>query len=259
MELKYDRGPTKRLLRHFAKLPDHSPFRELFWYDWGPIFYRGRLNGSARLLCVASDPGPTERLAGRSLVGDAGQRVQGFLSKLGLTRSYVCLNAFVYALHPSKSHKAQALLRDPHHVQWRNRLFEMVHGSDLQAIVAFGRNAQVAIDQWQPEPGVPVFKVYHPSYRNQTRLLNSWRGAITQLRAIVTPDPDGSQTTPNYTDHLQDSDYIPIPKYDLPFGFPDWFGDDAWGRAASPRHYNCVNRPAPDDAHTLRWIAPDSK
>ena len=61
------------------------------------MFYRGRLDGSARVLCVASDPGPTERIAGRSLVGNAGQRVQGLLAKLGLTRSYLCLNAWAYA------------------------------------------------------------------------------------------------------------------------------------------------------------------
>jgi hypothetical protein len=135
----------------------------------------------------------------------------------------------------------------------------MALGQDMQAIVAFGRNAQVAIDQWQPEPSLPVFKVYHPSYRNQTRLLNSWRSAITALRAIVTPDPDGSQTDPNYGTLFRESDYAPVPKFDLPFGYPDWFGNDAWGRAASPRHNNCVNRPAPDDAHTLRWIAPDTR
>jgi hypothetical protein len=34
-------------------------------------------------------------------VGDAGQRVQGFLSKLGLTRSYVLDNAHPFALHPA--------------------------------------------------------------------------------------------------------------------------------------------------------------
>lgn len=259
MELEYDRGPTKRFLRHFARLPDHSSFRQLFWYDWGPIFYRGRLNGRARLLCVASDPGPTERVAGRSLVGDSGQKVQGFLAKLGLTRSYVCLNAFVYALHPSKSHQAQKLLREPSHVQWRNRLFDMVVGPDLQAVVAFGRLAQDAIDEWSPGPGVPVFKVYHPSYRNQVKLLDTWRNAITQLRTIVTLDADGSQAAPNYGDQFQESDYEPIPKYDLPFGFPDWFGDDAWGRAASPKHYNCVDRPVSDDEHLLRWIAPETE
>jgi uracil-DNA glycosylase len=34
------------------------------------------LDRSAKVLCIASDPGPTERIVGRTLVGDAGQRVQ---------------------------------------------------------------------------------------------------------------------------------------------------------------------------------------
>ena len=78
-------------------MPD-PPIKDDFWFDWGPIFYRGRLDGSARVMCVASDPGPTERIAGRCLVGNAGQRVQGLLAKLGLTRSHVCLNAWAYAV-----------------------------------------------------------------------------------------------------------------------------------------------------------------
>jgi uracil-DNA glycosylase len=108
---EFDRGPSAELAQHFAGVPD-PPDKSDFWFDWGPIFYRGRLDGSARVLCVASDPGPTERVAGRSLVGSAGQRVQGLLAKLGLTRSYVCLNAWAYALHPSRARAAEADLDD---------------------------------------------------------------------------------------------------------------------------------------------------
>lgn len=97
----YDPGPPARLARHFASVPSYSPHRDLFWYDWGPVFYRGRCNGTAKLLGIASDPGPTERIACRTLVGDAGQRVQGFLAKLGLTQGYLLINAFAYALLPS--------------------------------------------------------------------------------------------------------------------------------------------------------------
>ena len=98
---EFDPGPTLDFAEHFAQVPDYAPFKEHFWYDWGPIFYRGRLDGTARVLCIASDPGATERIALRTLVGDAGQRTQGFLAKIGLTRSYLCLNAFPYGLMPS--------------------------------------------------------------------------------------------------------------------------------------------------------------
>ena len=50
----------------------------------GPIYYRGRLDGSARLLIVGQDPSADENLVRRAMVGTAGQRVQGLLRKLGL-------------------------------------------------------------------------------------------------------------------------------------------------------------------------------
>ena len=61
---EFDRGPSAELAELFDRVPD-PPVKSDFWFDWGPIFYRGRLDGSARVLCVASDPGPTERIAGR--------------------------------------------------------------------------------------------------------------------------------------------------------------------------------------------------
>jgi hypothetical protein len=88
------------------------------------VFYRGRLDGSAKVLCVASDPGATERIAGRCLVGNAGQRVQGMLSKLGLVRAYVCLNAWAYALHPSRALANRARLDDNPQLSWRNDVFD---------------------------------------------------------------------------------------------------------------------------------------
>lgn len=68
----HDRGPTKAIAKLFVQVPSYEPDKKRFWFDRRPIFYRGRLDGSARVLCVASDPGPTERFAGGTLVGDAG-------------------------------------------------------------------------------------------------------------------------------------------------------------------------------------------
>src|SRR5258705_5040824 len=106
----FDPGPPTTFATLFAGSPDSGGFRQHFWFDWGPIFYRGRLDGSARVLCIGSDPGPTERIACRTLVGDAGQRVQGFLSKLGLTRSYLCLNVFSFALFTGHAWEPQDIM-----------------------------------------------------------------------------------------------------------------------------------------------------
>jgi uracil-DNA glycosylase len=255
MDAEFDRGPPKRIARICLACPPPAK-PKAFWTDWGPVFYRGRLDGSARVLCIASDPGPTERVAGRTLVGDAGQRVQGFLAKLGLTRSYLCVNAFPYALHPSWGPSADEFLAEPVQEKWRHRFYDAVRPDALEAVIAFGTNAQTAFDRWPNRPNVPVARVPHPSSRNPQKLVREWRDAVVMLRQHVTPDADGSANGPNYGTSFRESDYASIPRRDLPFGAPSFLGDDARGRQGHPRRNNCVSRPEPDDDHTLIWVAP---
>jgi len=254
----FDPGPPAAVAKLFGQLPSYAASKEAFWFDWGPIFYRGRLNKSARVLCVAQDPGPTERIANRTLVGDAGQRVQGFLTKLGLTRSYVCLNAYAYAMIPSESATAAPLLQDPAHVAWRNMVFDLVTGPKLQAVIAFGNKAHTAVALWPGHGGVPVFNILHPSSHDPFALASDWRAAITALRAIVTPDSKAKARLPNYGVALVAADYAAIPRGDLQFGVAPHLGNDAWVRQTSLAYPSSVTRPQPDDRHTLIWKAPIS-
>lgn len=73
--------------------------RQRFRTEWGPVFHRGRLDGSARVLVIGQDPAAHETIARRVLCGHAGHRVQGFLHKAGIDRSYVIINAFAYSLY----------------------------------------------------------------------------------------------------------------------------------------------------------------
>ena len=257
--VEFDSGPSKSIANHFAALPSYAPHRDLFWYDWGPVFYRGRLDMSARLLCIASDPGPTERIACRTLVGDAGQRVQGFLTKLGLTRSYALVNAFAYALLPSRAQRATPMLSEPAHLTWRNALLDKIAGPQLQAVVAFGLQARVAVGLWDSKPDVPVLEVPHPSSRDATKLVDAWRDAITQLRGIVTPDPDGDPTGPNYGTKLTEADYAPHPATGPALRVARLGRRRQLGRTARPKHNNSVERPGDDLLHTLLWHAPTDR
>lgn len=258
MTTRFDPGPPDAVADHLAAVPSYAAHRQLFWHDWGPVFYRGRLDGSAKVLCIASDPGPVERIAGRTLVGDAGQRVQGFLSKLGLTRSYALLNAYAYALLPSRAMQAVPILAEPDQQSWRNALFSMVVGPQLQAVVAFGMQARVALEQWADAPDVPTHTVPHPSSRDAGRLVSEWRTAVEELRDVVTPDPDGDASGPNYGAKFAERDYAAIPPGDLPFGVPGWLGDDAAGRRGRPMRRNTVERDTDDLMHTLVWRAPEN-
>ena len=255
MDEGFDRGPPQAIAAICAACPPPAK-PAAFWTAWGPVFYRGRLDGSARLLCIASDPGPTERIANRTLVGDAGQRVQGFLAKLGLTRSYLCINAFPHALHPSFNGSVDELLAEPAGRDWRHKLYDAVKPAGLEAVVLFGKNAQAAFDLWPGKPSVHVERVPHPSSRDNKALLDAWRAAVTQLRGVVTPDPDGDAGGANYGSSFRENDYAPIPGRDLPFGAPAFLGDDHAGRTGHPRRNDSVKRPVPDDGHTLVWTAP---
>src|SRR3954453_11322305 len=78
--------------------PDGYP-TPAFRTEWGPIFHRGRLDGTARVLVIGQDPAASENIARRILVGEAGHRLQGFLAKLGIDRSYVMINTFLYSVY----------------------------------------------------------------------------------------------------------------------------------------------------------------
>src|SRR3546814_2551824 len=79
--------------------------------------------------------------------------------------------------------------------------------SETQAIVAFGVQARRAVDLWPGKGDTPVFEVPHPSGRDEGVLLERWRDAIVQLRALVMPDDDGDPGLPNYGSSFRESDY----------------------------------------------------
>jgi hypothetical protein len=141
---------------------------------------------------------------------------------------------------------------------WRNELYDAAKGQSIQAIVAFGAQAQRAVTLWSGKGNTPVLNLPHPSSRDPNALLTAWRAAVSILRQSIAPDADGNPSLPNYGATFIEADYARVPLRDLPFGVPAWIGDDAWGRNQTPSHNNCVSRPNPDDEHTLIWIAPRS-
>jgi hypothetical protein len=270
-----DDGPAGPLKAVMDATPDYHAAvgdDETFWYAFGHVFYRGRLDGSAKVLGIASDPGPAECLpfVRRSLIGDSGQKTQGFLAKLGLMRSYALVNGFAVALRPSQKTKGLNVLKNNAAIRTaRHALYDgLFAGGHLQAIVAFGDVAHNAYDLWAAAhpavKAVPVFKLAHPaavdrSSSGQDAALIGWHNAVNSLRAIVTPDAGGSASGPNFGAYFTEVDYTRIPRWDLPKKAPAYVGDDSWGRAATPRHNNCCERPSPDDRMSLELTPPEGQ
>jgi hypothetical protein len=218
-----------------AVYPPHD-----FRVEWGPVFHRGRLDGRARILLLGQDPGPHEAIARRILVGEAGQRVQGFLAKLGIQRSYVMVNAFLYSVYGQQGGEHHAA--DPGIASYRNRWLDaLLAGGDVGAVVAFGHLADAAWRAWRDTPAgeassVTYVHLTHPtqpdavSRGDQARfaaamkaMLAEWNQGLAVLAPVVggadaPVDPEPYGTT------LTAADHATIPAGDLPAGLPVWMG-----------------------------------
>jgi uracil-DNA glycosylase len=237
----FDPGPVRR---PFAALaadypgPDTYPPAD-FRIEWGPVFHRGRLDHSAGVLVLGQDPGQHECIARRILVGEAGQRVQGFLRKLGIARSYVMINAFLYSVFGQRGGERHAA--SPPIIDYRARWLDALLGHDgrIRAVVAFGHLAHDAFDRWAAaNPArageLTVERLTHPTMpeasshgspeqlREATRrLLEQWNGALERLDAAL-PERDEERELVPYGEDLLPEDRAAIPEFDLPAGSPPW-------------------------------------
>lgn len=214
-----------------------------FRTEWGPVFHRGRLDGSARVLVLGQDPATHEAISRRILVGEAGQRVQGFLARLGITRSYVYVNAFLYSVYGQQGGTRN--ITSPAIAAYRNAWISAIaETSSIEAVVSLGRLADQAyeLSPLAESGGHAYAAMLHPTYPESAsrsggttkaeamaRLCASWNDALEVLDGRVTPD----QPTPlrRYGTSLSLDDVAGIPEEDLPAGLPAWMRDLAsWAR-----------------------------
>jgi uracil-DNA glycosylase len=237
---QFDPGPVRE---PFASLCRNYPAEEAypqrdFRLEWGPIFYRGRLDGSARVAVIGQDPGATEDVVRRILVGEAGHRVQGFLAKLGIERSYVMVNAFLYSVYGQESgerHIHDRKIRDYRH-DWFDALLV---DSEVEAVVAFGHLADEAFDRWKRTRAgrgsrLAYAHATHPTQpdavarddeellaRETREMLASWNEVLRELHDAI-EHPDIERELVPYGDAFRPGDKAPIPDEDLPPGLPEW-------------------------------------
>jgi len=248
MTIDFDPGYTTEPYISLCKDYESAGYpKDAFRLEWGPIFHRGRLDGSAKVLVIGQDPATHEDVARRILVGTAGHRVQGFLAKLGITKSYVMLNTFIYSVSSQtggEDNKKTASI-----IAYRNRWFQAVLApGKIQGVVAFGGLAEdawkrfISSDAGKAYKDLPFQHVLHPTWPESSsaashgdvkaaikQMLTQWNTAITALRAHVTTDAP-AQTAP-YGDAFKPEELPPIPSADLPAGLPTWMsGQDGWAK-----------------------------
>src|SRR6266542_3273230 len=115
------------------------------------MFFRGRLDGSARVVVVGQEGAQDESLSHRSFTGGTGARMQHLLRHLGLDRSYLFLNSFVYPIFGQYTDDLRPLAQDPRSpiASHRNRILDKaVVDGDGRLVIAVGRAAKESIATW---------------------------------------------------------------------------------------------------------------
>ncbi len=157
---EHDPGPplNRRWLSLFAQTPNYRGLgkavlgREQFRWHFGPMFYRGRLtDGDVKVLVIGQEGAQDESLAHRSFIGGTGSRMQHVLNHLGITRSYLFMNTFVYPIFGQYNQALRGLAQDLDSpiVQHRHQLWnEVLERNDLQLVIAVGTAAKDSVRTW---------------------------------------------------------------------------------------------------------------
>ncbi|MCM3903953.1 MAG: hypothetical protein ND866_19810 [Pyrinomonadaceae bacterium] len=230
-----------------AEYPEANVYPpEQFRLEWGPMFHRGRLDGSAHVLVIGQDPAQHETVVRRILVGEAGRRVQGLLAKLGITRSYVFINTYMYSVYGSVKAKTR---KGPTLIDYRNRwLNALLVGRQVEAVLALGQAADEAWQFWKATPAaqsvnVAYVAVTHPTQPESSskgdktklvaatkKLLQNWNAALQALSPSV-QHVDVPTLLVLYGESWVDGDRVAIPESDFPAGLPAWMHEqDGWAK-----------------------------
>jgi hypothetical protein len=217
-----------------------------FRVEWGPIFHRGRLDGTARVLVIGQDPAQHETIVRRILVGEAGRRIQGFLAKLGITTHYVMINTFLYSVYGSVK---AATRKSAGLVGYRNRWIDACLGTgNVEAVITLGTAALEAWRLWKASPSgqastVPFAAVMHPTQPESSskgdktklaqatkKMLANWNVALQDLVPAI-QHPDNATPLAPYGETWGPEDRIAVPESDFPAGLPAWMHEqDGWAK-----------------------------
>jgi len=180
----YDKGPSldSNWVDLFADTPNYRGFGqkviggygEKFRWIFGPMWYRGRLeNNQVKVFVVGQEGAQDENVSNRSFTGSTGTRMQKFLRYLGISRSYLFMNTFVYTItgqyslfgedkkNTKKSQLTQKLRwlaqnKNSVIVSHRHKMFDEVlktNSKSLEVVIGVGGAGKDSVVTWIKENG----------------------------------------------------------------------------------------------------------
>ena len=253
---EFDPGPTSTggWAELFAETPNYrgigtawSGTDEFRWH-FGPMFYRGRLkDGDAKVLVIGQEGAQDESLAHRSFTGGTGGRMQYVLSQLGITRSYLFLNTFVYPIFNQYDDGLRPLAQDARSpiVRHRHAILDLAADRhDLRLVIAVGTAAKESVATWirahggtanpnklheadsdRIRSGLRTIGVLHPGGASKggslSTIVADFKAALHRIESWTTADPgwlpadsDGSRQPASAYKYRT----APIPFRDFAFG-----------------------------------------
>lgn len=222
---EFDPGPPRNRSwpRLFAETPNYrglgiaaSGDEEFRWHQ-GPMFYRGRLRDNrVKVLIIGQEGAQDESLSHRSFTGGTGARMQNVLNHLGITRSYLFLNTFVYPIFGQYNGVLPKLAQHPDSPIARHRteiLDYVVARNDLQLVIAVGKAAKESVASWieshggtaDPDeleladasvisPNLRALGVLHPGGAARggavSKIITDFKAAIGQVETWIDVEPD---------------------------------------------------------------------
>ena len=253
---EFDAGPprNRRWARLFAQTPNYRAIGvaligdERFRWHFGPMFYRGRLQDhSVRVLVIGQEGAQDESLSHRSFTGGTGARMQHVLNHLGITRSYLFLNTFVYPIFGQYNGLLPRLAQDPRSPIARHRgelLDYVLARNDVRLVIAVGLAAKQSVATWIEGRGgsadpdklheadshklgarVKTIGVLHPGGASKggaaAKIIADFKRAIAQLEQWEQATPGWLPVDPGAT-RLPAASYTyaadPIPFRDFAYG-----------------------------------------
>jgi uracil-DNA glycosylase len=236
----------------FAQTPNYRGLgravvgREAFRWHHGPMFFRGRLDGSAKVVVVGQEGAQDESLSHRSFTGGTGARMQYLLRHLGLDRSYLFLNSFVYPIFGQYTDDLRPLAQDrrsPIVVHRHRVLDKAIVDGDVRLLIAVGRAAKESIATWIQAHGgsadperldqagmgslpsrVRAVGVVHPGAAaggSTSAIRADFQRACDIVRSLVTADAGWLPADPGVDRNLAEPFQYrsaAIPYRDFPFG-----------------------------------------
>src|SRR5262249_50713355 len=156
--------------------------------------------------------------------------------KLGITKSYVLINSFLFSVlgqGGGNAHKADAKIAAYRH-KWLDALLV---NSQIEAVVALGTLAESAWNQYKVTPAgsalsVTFAKITHPTFPESfgkndkakvkaatKAMLTNWNAGLATLFNALTQRDTPVSLVP-YSDDFKDGDKVDIPAMDFPAGLP---------------------------------------